>query len=372
MHPALSVAALLLAEHDTVLFVGTPDGLESRIVPAAGIPFVGVPASGFDRARPLTLLTSSVRILTSTFRAWRLLGRNRPDVVVGFGGYVSIPVGMAAVARGIPLVVHEQNSVPGMANRMLSRFAVSAGVTYPESAALLAHPERAVVTGNPVRQDVLTADRASARANQGFGDDELVLLVFGGSRGSRHVNEALAALAPRILSIERLQVVHVSGPAEVANTRDAVTAALSGAGHRGTPSESGDPDPRWRVVGYLQDMASALWAADVVVARAGATSIAELTAVGAPAVLVPYPYATDDHQTKNAVSMERAGAAIVIPDGEIDSDRFAGAVLGLLGDAPARATMAAASRAAGRVDAGARVVKLVRFAVRPDDSSDKD
>ncbi len=135
IYPALTVAERLVAEHDEVVFVGTPNGFESRLVPERGVPFEALEASGYDRARPLTLVTSSVRIALSTFRAWRRIGARRPDVVIGFGGYVSIPVGFAAVLRRVPLVLHEQNSVPGLANRVLSRWARSVGVTYEESAA---------------------------------------------------------------------------------------------------------------------------------------------------------------------------------------------------------------------------------------------
>ena len=158
VYPALTVAEQFAAAPDEVAFVGTPDGLEARIVPAAGVAFRPLAASGFDRARPWTLVTSSLRIAASTARAWRWLGADRPDVVIGFGGYVSIPVGLASALRRIPLVLHEQNSVPGIANRVLSRFAAAVAVTYEESAPRFAHPDRVVVTGNPVRRAVLGAE----------------------------------------------------------------------------------------------------------------------------------------------------------------------------------------------------------------------
>ena len=346
MYPALTVAEQFAAAPDEVVFVGTPDGLEARIVPAAGVAFRPLAASGFDRARPWTLVTSSLRIAASTVRAWRWFGTDRPDAVIGFGGYVSIPVGFAAALRRIPLVLHEQNSVPGIANRVLSRFAAAVAVTYEESAPRFAHPGRVVVTGNPVRHAVLDADRDTGRTALGLPAEATVLLVFGGSRGARHLNTVLVGMRDRLLAIPGLQIVHVAGKAESSS----VSAALYQAG--------GDGGGRWRVMAYLDDMGSALAACDLVVARAGATSIAEITALGLPSVLVPYPYATDDHQTKNAASLAAHGAARVIADGDLDDQQFGDVVVALLGDPEARATMSAASRALGRPDAAARVAEL--------------
>lgn len=348
IYPALTVAALLAAEHDEVSFVGTPDGLEARLVPEAGVAFRPLPAAGFDRARPWTLVTSSLRIALSTVRAWRWMGKERPDVVIGFGGYVSLPVGAAALLRGVPLVLHEQNSVPGMANRVLSRWAKAVGVTYDESRTALKRPERAVLTGNPVRANVLTSNREVGRKNLGLAENDLVLLVFGGSRGARHLNSALVAIAPRLLAIDGLRVIHVTGAGEYERVREAFDAV------------GGDPSGRWTILDYLDGMGDAIAAADLVVARAGATSIAELTVLGAPCVLVPYPYATDDHQTTNAAAMVERGAAVLVADAELDDSRFGDELAALLGDAARRATMSAASRELGRPDAAARVVRLAR------------
>jgi len=313
--------------------------------------FRGLRARGFDRARPWTLVTSSVRIAASTVTAWRWFGHERPDVVLGFGGYVSIPVGFAALLRGIPLVLHEQNSVPGLANRVLSRWAARVAVTYEESAESLGHPERVVVTGNPVREEVANSRRDTGRAALRLPDTARVLLVFGGSRGARHLNTALLAIRSRLMAEPDLHVVHVAGAAEAAVVRTSLEAS------------GGDGGGRWRVLEYLDDMGSALAGADLVVARAGATSIAEITALGLPAVLVPYPYATDDHQTKNARTMVAHGAAELIADKDLDDERFGDILIGILGDGARRATMSDASRELGRPDAAKRVVGLVRETV---------
>jgi UDP-N-acetylglucosamine--N-acetylmuramyl-(pentapeptide) pyrophosphoryl-undecaprenol N-acetylglucosamine transferase len=184
-----------------------------------------------------------------------------------------------------------------------------------------------------------------------------MLLVFGGSRGARHINQALIGLRDRLLAIDGLVIVHVAGRAEA----DDVKRALADAG--------GDDGGRWRILDYLDDMGSALAGCDVVVARAGATSIAEITALGVPSVLVPYPYATDDHQTGNARALASNGAAVVMADAEMDSQRFGDELVRLLSDEGSRATMAAASRALGRPDAAERVVALARAATRTPDTA---
>ncbi|MCL4079105.1 undecaprenyldiphospho-muramoylpentapeptide beta-N-acetylglucosaminyltransferase [Coriobacteriia bacterium Es71-Z0120] len=352
IYPALTVARILEQDgRDEVIFVGAPDSLEARLVGEAGIRFVGLPAAGFDRARPITLVTSGARVVSSVARGVALIWKERPDAVVGFGGYASLPVGIAAALTKTPLVVHEQNSVPGLANRFLSRFAQAVAVTYPGSVKHLKRPERAVVTGNPVREQIRSADRSRGREALGLAGDSTVLLVFGGSRGARHINEALVRIWPRLASVDGLQVVHVAGRIEAASVAEAMAAALSAS------------DGRYQLHEYIDDMGSAIAAADVIVSRAGATSLAEITAIGRAAVLVPYPYATDDHQTLNARAVAAAGAALVVPDAELDGEAFVDAVMRLVSDARLREEMAAASAKLGRPDAGERVAALVHEVV---------
>jgi len=341
------VAARLVAEGHEVTFVGTPDGLEARLVPEAGIAFTPVRARGFDRGNPLSLITSSALILASAIRSTRLIRRTGAEVVLGFGGYVSLPVGLGAVLRRVPLVLHEQNSVPGLANRILSRWARAVGVTYENSLSHLAHPERGVVTGNPVRESVLAADRGRGRQALGVDAEATLLLVFGGSRGARHINDTFVDLAGALMSAPSLQVLHAAGRIEAASVAERVAGAL------------GSDEPRYRVVEYIDAMGDAIAAADVIVARAGATSIAEITAIGRAAVLVPYPYATDDHQTLNARAVAEAGGAAVVADSELGTDRFKRLVMALVEDDSLRETMAAASGSLGRRDATERVIALV-------------
>ena len=345
------MAAALRTEGHEVSFVGTPGGLEARLVPEAGIEFHALPARGIDRSRPWTAVSAVATTASSTFKARRLIKELGVDVVVCFGAYVTLPVGLAADLTRRPLVIHEQNSVPGLANRVMSYWAERIGVTNPESANHLHGRDRVVITGNPVRPEVLASTRETGRDMLGLEQGATVLLVFGGSRGARHLNEAVVGLYPELMRIAGMHVVHVAGRAEAPSVREALA------------SVAGGPTPRYNVLDYLDDMGAAIAAADLVVARAGATSIAEITALGRPAVLVPYPYATDDHQTRNARGVVEAGAGVLVADADLDGPGFAEAVIGLLTDRERRQAMAQASRLLGRPDAAARVARLATEAV---------
>jgi UDP-N-acetylglucosamine--N-acetylmuramyl-(pentapeptide) pyrophosphoryl-undecaprenol N-acetylglucosamine transferase len=346
----LTVAALVSADaRDRVAYVGAPDSLEQRLAGEAGVEFVAVPVKGWDRARPLTLVTGFATAVASTFRCLGILRRERTDAVLGFGGYVSFPLSLAAVLRGVPLVLHEQNSVPGVANRILARFARSVCVTYEDSVPLLPHPDRAVVTGDPVRESVLRADRAAGRAAYGVESGETMLLVFGGSRGARHLNGALVGLRERLATIGGVRVVHIAGPSEAPAVREALAA------QGGVPGW-------WQVLEYVDGMGDLLAASDLVVCRAGATTLAEVSVLGKASVLVPYPFATDDHQTLNAGPFARAGASVMVADADVDSSAFGDTLASLLSDPGARAVMEAAAASLGRPDAAAAVVRVVSAA----------
>ena len=370
IYPALALAAELRSRGHTLSYVGTPDGPEARLAPAAGLDFIAAPASGFDRARPLTLLTSSLLVLRSAAKLRRTFKQWRPDVVVGFGGYVAIPVGLAArfQIKRIPIVVHEQNSVPGMTNRFLARYASIVAVTYPQTAALFREqraksdpsekPLKVVVTGDPVRSEVLAAEGERGRKRLGINGDALVLLVFGGSRGARHLNEALLRVLPELLArYPQLQVIHASGAGEYEQVRAAAEELTKHGDFDGKALSA-----RYKLFPYLDDIADILAAADLAVTRAGATSIAELTALGVPAVLVPFPRATDDHQTTNARDLVAAGGALALPDTELDSADFMATLDELLSDGKRRDTMAKASRRFGRPDAATLLANCVEAA----------
>lgn len=345
INPALALAEELRDRGWDVRFAGTPNGVEARLVSQAGVDFTPFEASGFNRSHPTTLPKALLKIAKSTKAAKRWFADIKPDVVVGFGGYVSIPVARAAESLGVPLVLHEQNSVMGLANRQLSKQATKVCVTYDRSAEGIA-AEKTVLTGNPVRRAVVEAERAEGRRLLGVPDDALMLLVFGGSLGARHINEALCAMKDELLAREGLCIVHLTGPKELESVQRAL--ALTD-----------EEQKRWQVIGYQDRMGETLAAADVIVSRAGATSLAEISARAIPALLVPYPHATADHQTTNAKAYVAAGCAELLPDAEVETPRFAELVRQLLDDASLRERMSEAARAQGTANAAARLADVV-------------
>lgn len=354
VNPALALAGELRERGHEVRFFGTSRGMEADLVPKEGFAFEGLDLTGFDRSRPWTLASALVRMRAARRRVLgEFQGGGRPAAAVGFGAYVCFPMADAAARLGVPLVLHEQNSVPGMANKALARKAAVLALAYPSSEqrfqGKLGAGTRVVVTGNPVRASVLSPTRAEGRRKLGVPDDALLLVVFGGSLGARHINEAAARLKGRLLAVPGLHVVQAAG----ARGFEEASAALAL-----TDSERA----RWRLVPYIEDMGSCLAAADLVLSRAGASSIAEIAARCVPSVLVPYPYATEDHQSKNAAFLAEAGGAEVMADGELDGEGPGTLLLELLGDAGRRTRMRAALEGLGGARAAARLADAVEQA----------
>lgn len=346
INPALALAETLQARGHEVFYAGTPQGVEARLVKEAGLPFQAFEASGFDRAHPLTLPKALRTIQKSTKQARRWFEEIKPDVVVAFGGYVCIPVSRAAEELKIPLVVHEQNSIMGMANKYLSKGARSVALTYEEAGEHVADKSKIVVTGNPVRSAIFTSTREEGRAYLGIPEDALMLLVFGGSLGARHLNSAVAALKDQLLAIEGLYIMHITGPKEL----ETVEAALS---------LTDEEKKRYQVLGYQDHMGETMAATDMVVSRAGATSLAEISARRIPAILVPFPYATADHQTTNAKAYVERGAAFMIADADVESDQFAERLFELIGSEELRESMTRAAATFETEDAAAKLADVV-------------
>ncbi|HUH07461.1 MAG TPA: undecaprenyldiphospho-muramoylpentapeptide beta-N-acetylglucosaminyltransferase [Egibacteraceae bacterium] len=353
--PALATAAALaeLYPQVEVEFVGTARGLESRLVPEAGWPLHLISAAPFQRRLSLSALRAPLALAFAARDALRLVkGPPRAAAAAVFGGYVSAPLAVAAGLARIPLVVHEQNAIPGLANRLAARWAQAIAVSFPDSAARLGHVDRVTVTGNPVRPGLAELD-AGARRSEAMAAFDLdpgrrTLLVFGGSQGARRINSAAVGAAPLWSEPRGLQVLHATGRAEHAGAQAAWDAQLA----------SGSP-LIVRCEPYVERMDLAYAAADVAVCRSGASTTAELTMMGLPSVLVPYPHATADHQMANARALAESGAATVIPDADLDSAALVAAAERLLLDDSAHASAAAAARALARPHAAAALARLI-------------
>jgi undecaprenyldiphospho-muramoylpentapeptide beta-N-acetylglucosaminyltransferase len=346
--PAIAIGQALVERGHPVRsihFVGSRRGMERRMVPDAGFAITLLPGRGIARRLTLDNVAAVCGLLAAGMRALVLLGRLRPSVVITVGGYASVAAALAAVAWRIPLVVAEQNAVPGLANRLAGRFAAVCAVSFPGT-----RLRRAVVTGNPVRPQILAVDRtasgrAAARFALGLPAEGLVVAAAGGSLGARRVNDAVVSVARAWADRPGLAIRHVIGDRDF----DAVSRATP-------PSTPGGLV--YQQVRFEDHMDLLLSAADVAVQRAGASTVSELTAVGMPSILVPLGGAPADHQAANARRLAEAGAAVVIPDDELDSGRLAAELDRLLSDHRLRDAMASASRSLARPHAAAAVASL--------------
>ena len=331
--PALAIADALRDRGAHVEFAGG-ERAEAELVPAAGYPFHPLTVAGLDRRNPLRAARAVGLAGRATAQARRLIGTTGADVVLGGGGYVAGPVGLAAVMRRVPLALTEADSHLGIANRMLARFAARVFLAFPLEGR---EDGRYEVTGRPIPPGTAGADPLEARGRFGISPNERCLLVFGGSLGARRLNEAAIEAfgheAP-------FAVLHACGRRD----HDELRRRLD---------ELGSP-PHYRLEPYITPFADAYAAADLAAARAGG-SIFELAAAGLPAILVPYPHATADHQTGNARWMEQGGAAVVVPDAELDAERLRDEATALMEDAGRRERMAAAARSLARPDAAERI-----------------
>ncbi|MEA2199080.1 MAG: UDP-N-acetylglucosamine--N-acetylmuramyl-(pentapeptide) pyrophosphoryl-undecaprenol [Solirubrobacteraceae bacterium] len=335
--PALAVADALQAKRARVVFVGGKRA-EADLVPAAGYELHTISVEPLHRRAPVKAARATAVDALALRSARRLVRDLHPAAVMGAGGYVSGPVGLAAALARVPLVLVEADSHLGIANRLLARFADRVCLAFPIPGRSDGASEngsgngRYLVTGRPVPPPA--TDRRAARARFGIHDDETCVLVFGGSLGARSINHA----AIEAFAGARFRVLHAAGERDLPDLHA--------------------PDDRYDLRGYIDNFGEALLASDIVVARAGG-SIFEIAAAGRPAVLIPYPYATADHQTSNARYMERAGAAVVIPDGELTPARLAQEVGGLLADRGRLRAMAHASAALARPKAACEIAEVV-------------
>jgi UDP-N-acetylglucosamine--N-acetylmuramyl-(pentapeptide) pyrophosphoryl-undecaprenol N-acetylglucosamine transferase len=358
VYPAVATALALRDSGAEAVFVGTARGIEARVVPEYGFRLHHVAMTGLPRRPSVQLVRLPWMLARAVRSSRRLLSAEQAVAACVFGGYVSVPVALAARLARVPLAVHEQNAVPGLANRLAAWWAAAVAASFPDTQHRFPHPDVVRFTGNPVRPDLaalVDRDRRALRheAHERFRlePDRRTLLAFGGSQGARRINEAVVGTVGLWAAPERLQVLHVAGHRDYAAVRAAWDAECSAPGVH---------PPLVRCVDFVEEMGVAYAAADLALCRAGASTLAELTLLGVPSVLVPYPHATADHQAHNARHLAAAGAARLVADADLRPPRVVDLAEALLLDDAARARMAHAARAVGQPDAARRVADLVR------------
>jgi UDP-N-acetylglucosamine--N-acetylmuramyl-(pentapeptide) pyrophosphoryl-undecaprenol N-acetylglucosamine transferase len=360
LFPGVAIAEEVKARDaaSEVLFVGTARGIEARVCPKLGLPLELIDASGLKTVGIAGALRGLARLPRALWQSHRIVARFAPDVVVGVGGYASGPLVLAAWLHRVPTAILEQNSIPGLANKILGRFVRAVFLAFDETRRFF-RPRRVVMTGNPIRaqlREKLAAAAAPAApaaapaaapppppgggAHLPESGKHFNIFCFGGSLGARAVNALMtetAALLPATVHL-----VHQTGPED----RDATATRYAAAGLA----------DRVAVRDFIDDMAAEYARADLVIARAGATTVAELGVVGRPAILIPYPFAADDHQTRNARALADAGAALVFPQAGLDAKTLAAAIRALMEDPDRLVRMQSAMRSVGRPDAAAAIV----------------
>ena len=326
-----------------ILYVGTARGLESRLVPARGFALQTI-AFGQLRGRALSQrLSVLLKLAPALARALGLVLRFRPHVVVGLGGYASVPIVLASAVKRLPIVLLEQNAVPGATNRLLAPLANHVVVAYACAQRRLG--SRAILLGNPVRQEIFRGARAEATPT----GDSCTLLVLGGSQGAGALNRQVCQAVPKLLQrYPHLRIVHQSGSADYGQLRSQYAA-----------------QPRVCVEAFLEDMPARYAEADFVLSRSGATTLAELAAAGLPAILVPYPHAADDHQAANAAEFVTAGGATMVRQESLDTRRIVEEVGRLVEDSDRRGRMAQAMRRQAHPQATSAILALLQTVARP-------
>ncbi len=336
IYPALAVADNLRTHGISLYWLGTRTGLEARLIPAAGLELITVTVAGLRRQNLVRIILAPAMLLIALIQSIIAILRVRPGVVLGMGGFASGPGGLAAWICRRPLIIHEQNAIPGLTNRILARFAATVLQAFPDS---FDSERGAVHTGNPIRADIIATPAREQRVD----DNSTVIqvLVFGGSRGAHALNESVPPALAQLQETCGVSVQHQTGDLDEAAVRDIYQASGVDA----------------QVSAYIDDMAAAYAAADLVISRAGAITVAEIAAAGVASILVPYPYAVDDHQTANAQHLSGCGAAIVVPQQTMTSEGLAEILRGLVSDRARLAAMARQARAAAVPDATERVAR---------------
>lgn len=350
LFPGLAVAEAFRekALADEIVFAGTVHGIEARVIPREGYTIKFVRAEGFVGKSFFRKAKAAFFFLLSIFDSYRIIRSLRPSIAIGVGGYASAGMLLAAHMKGIPTMILEQNSVPGFANKFLSRFVDAVAVTYQESIDYFPH-EKTFLTGNPVRRNMLDIDEQKAGTLFPLDRDLFTVLISGGSLGAGSINDAMVEALNYLLDMrQNIQFLHQTGEKDY----EKVTEAYRRLGFKGI------------VVPFIYQMAEAYAMADMVICRSGATTLAEITAIGKPAVLIPYPFAASNHQEYNARKLQDMGAARMILDKALSGELLADIIRELYGDVHARREMQKASVAFGRTDAAEKIVDIALSLVK--------
>lgn len=351
IYPAIAIARQCEAEipDSAFLYIGGQRGLENKLVPQENIPFEAIDITGFRRKISMDNFKTIVRFLRGVQTSKKLLSEFKPDIVIGTGGYVCGPVVYAAHKLGIPTLIHEQNAIPGLTNTFLSRYTSSVAVSFEGSESAFPKAKRVLYTGNPRATTVISANKDRGFASLGIPMDSSVVVIVGGSRGAKAINEAMIQMAPMLEEQKHLHFVYVTGDIYFEYTREQIRSKL------------GSMPNHLHVLPYVNNMPEVLAATSLIVNRAGASFLAEINALGIPSILIPSPNVTNNHQEANARQLEKAGAAKVILEKELSGQVLFDKIKGIMGDLTTQKKMSAASKQLGKPDSANLIIQEMRL-----------
>ncbi|MGE5329209.1 MAG: undecaprenyldiphospho-muramoylpentapeptide beta-N-acetylglucosaminyltransferase [Deltaproteobacteria bacterium] len=355
INPGIAVAKCIKSKYKDAefLFVGTERGLEKELVPAEDFKIEFIKARGLTRKFSLDIFFTASDMIKGYAEAKKIIKEFKPDVVLGMGGYVCFPVMMAASRLRIPTLIHESNSLPGIANKILSRFVTTVAVSFKDSEKYFKKAKKLVFTGNPVREEIFTFSREEARVEEGLQKDAALVLVFGGSRGAQKINQAIIEMIKIKKGILPYNLILSTGKTQY----EAVLEKLKESGY---PIEELE---NIKIVPYIYDMPRYLSASDLIVGRAGAVTVSEITAAGVASILIPFPYATENHQEFNARSLEMNGASIVILDKDLTGEILNQQITSLVDNKEQLLRMAKSAKKMGVLDAAQKIVAVIEESI---------
>lgn len=334
IYPAIAIANKLKEEikNIDILFVGTKKGLESKIVPNSGFKFKTITVSGFKRRISMDTMKSTKNLFLGLKDAYKVIQSFQPDLIIGTGGFVCGPVVFIGALLKIKTVIHEQNVIPGVTNRILSKFTDKVLISFEESRQYFKNNDKIEITGNPVRRDFIDVDREKSRKDLGVDDDRIIVMVFGGSRGAERINESMVDVLIHFNHKKNIHIIHVTGEThyeKVINVFRKRNIQLA---------------ENIVIKDYINDMPKLMGACDLVICRSGAITLAEVTTMGLPAILIPSPYVTNNHQEYNARVLEKNGAAILLTEKELNGNNIVTLINSLIKDRKALKHMGLKSR----------------------------
>ena len=346
INPGIAIAKHIKSKNPgcEILFIGTQKGLETKLVPRENFELKTIKVRGFRRRLSKDTLVSVKELFQGLHEARAILREFKPDLVIGTGGYVCGPVVFNAARMRIPTLVHEQNAFPGVTNKLLSRFVDKVAISFKESEKFFKDKKKIVFTGNPIRSEMLNADRKAAREKLGIEKDKPLVVIFGGSRGAETINNTVSELISLHKQEDKFHILFATGEAQY----DKVISKL------------GDINSKYiKVVPYIYDMADVMTAADLLVGRAGAITLSELTALGVPSILIPSPYVTANHQEYNARALEKEDASIVVLEKDLNHNILYEKISTLLQDGDKLKKMAANSKKMGITNASEKIYDII-------------